>query len=249
MWPAFWMNPNQVQWPLGGEIDILENRGSQPTLTSSAFHWQKNPGPCCGQHQYVFEEYTATSGGQPVNFHTGFHTYAAEWDKHPTTNRESDSVLRRRQFALHGDAEQPDVGRQFHDREEHHLESRGRRRFRRRSERHNRVSADDARGLRAGLAAADAGVAGDYNADGQVDAADYVIWRKTEGQSGIGLRADGSGNGSVGQEDYNLWRQNYAGAAGLAAAAAAAAAGVPEPTTAVPMAFSLLLLYSQRVRY
>ncbi len=48
MWPAFWMNPNQVQWPLGGEIDIMENSGSQPTLTSSAFHWQKDPGPCCG---------------------------------------------------------------------------------------------------------------------------------------------------------------------------------------------------------
>ena len=53
MWPAFWLNPNQVQWPLGGEIDILENRGSQPTIVSSAFHWQKNPGPCCGSHLYA----------------------------------------------------------------------------------------------------------------------------------------------------------------------------------------------------
>jgi beta-glucanase (GH16 family) len=61
MWPAFWLNANQVQWPLGGEIDILENRGSQPTLTSSAFHWQKDPGPCCGSHRYVTENYTAIS--------------------------------------------------------------------------------------------------------------------------------------------------------------------------------------------
>ena len=81
MWPAFWLNPNQVQWPTGGEIDIMENRGSQPTLVSSAYHWQTNPGPCCGQHQLVFDEYTATEGGQPVNFHAGFHTYAVEWDE------------------------------------------------------------------------------------------------------------------------------------------------------------------------
>ena len=44
MWPAFWLNANQVSWPQGGEVDIMENRGSQPTITSSAFHWQKDPG-------------------------------------------------------------------------------------------------------------------------------------------------------------------------------------------------------------
>lgn len=81
MWPAFWLNSNHVPWPQGGEIDILENRGSQPNLVSSAYHWQTNPGPCCDQHQFVYEEYTATQGNQPVNFHNGFHTYAAEWDE------------------------------------------------------------------------------------------------------------------------------------------------------------------------
>ena len=80
MWPAFWLNANHVPWPQGGEIDILENRGSQPTLVSSAYHWQTAPGPCCDQHQFVFDEYSAIEGGQPVNFHAGFHTYAAEWD-------------------------------------------------------------------------------------------------------------------------------------------------------------------------
>ncbi len=81
MWPAFWLNANHIPWPQGGEIDILENRGSQPNLVSSAYHWQTNPGPCCGQHQFVFAEYTATEGGQPVNFHNSFHTYTAEWDE------------------------------------------------------------------------------------------------------------------------------------------------------------------------
>ena len=81
MWPAFWLNSNHVPWPQGGEIDILENRGSQPNLVSSAYHWQTNPGPCCDQHQFVYNEYTATESGQPVDFHAGFHTYAAEWDE------------------------------------------------------------------------------------------------------------------------------------------------------------------------
>ena len=30
MWPAFWLNANHVAWPQGGEIDIMENRGSEP---------------------------------------------------------------------------------------------------------------------------------------------------------------------------------------------------------------------------
>ena len=83
MWPAFWLNPNGTPtWPTGGEIDIMENRGSQPTLTSSAYHWQTNPdAPCCDEHEFVAENYTASQGGNPVNFHAGFHTYAVEWEE------------------------------------------------------------------------------------------------------------------------------------------------------------------------
>jgi predicted outer membrane repeat protein len=51
---------------------------------------------------------------------------------------------------------------------------------------------------------------GDFNLDGIVNAADYVVWRVSEGQvvspySG----ADGTGNGLVGPEDYALWRANF----------------------------------------
>jgi len=81
MWPAFWLNPNQVQWPTGGEIDIMENKGHEPLLTSSAYHWQTKPGPCCDQHQYVVHNYTANEDGNPVDFHAGFHTYAVEWEE------------------------------------------------------------------------------------------------------------------------------------------------------------------------
>ena len=47
---------------------------------------------------------------------------------------------------------------------------------------------------------------GDFNQDGVVDAADYVLWRDTQGQTGTGLLADGDGNQVVDQADYNLWR-------------------------------------------
>lgn len=80
MWPAFWLLPNGVQWPTGGEIDILENRGSQTHVVSSAYHWQSKPGPCCDQHQFVVHEYSASQNGMPVNFHTGCHLYAVEWE-------------------------------------------------------------------------------------------------------------------------------------------------------------------------
>ncbi len=51
---------------------------------------------------------------------------------------------------------------------------------------------------------------GDYNQNGKVDAADYVLWRKTLNQfvaqySG----ADGSGDGIIGQEDYGVWTANF----------------------------------------
>ncbi len=43
-------------------------------------------------------------------------------------------------------------------------------------------------------------LAGDYNGDGTVDSADYVLWRKTEGST-TDLRADGNGDGRVDKAD------------------------------------------------
>jgi hypothetical protein len=50
--------------------------------------------------------------------------------------------------------------------------------------------------------------AGDYNATGGVDAADYALWRKTLGST-TDLRADGSANGVVDDADYELWRATF----------------------------------------
>ena len=78
MWPAIWLLPRTVDWPKGGEIDIMENRGSEPYKTSSAYHWQDNNDPCCDSHFYVFDEYQPSP---PVNFHESYHNYALEWEQ------------------------------------------------------------------------------------------------------------------------------------------------------------------------
>lgn len=71
------------------------------------------------------------------------------------------------------------------------------------------------------------GVPGDYNGDGHVDAADYVVWRNSVGTSN--LAADGNGNGVIDKGDYTLWRSQY-GQSG-AAASSLTLASVPEPAT------------------
>ncbi len=51
---------------------------------------------------------------------------------------------------------------------------------------------------------------GDYNGDGTVDAGDYVIWRRTLGQSvAFGSGADGDGDGVIGLGDYAAWRSSF----------------------------------------
>ena len=54
-------------------------------------------------------------------------------------------------------------------------------------------------------------LSGDYNRDGAVDAADYVMWRKTFGQNVTlsGSGADGDGDGIIGQGDYSHWRNRF----------------------------------------
>src|SRR4051812_30948724 len=51
-------------------------------------------------------------------------------------------------------------------------------------------------------------VAGDYNENTVVDAADYVLWRDTLGSSSD-LRADGNANNAIDQGDYDYWRSHF----------------------------------------
>ncbi|MGD9634098.1 MAG: hypothetical protein AB7G28_13370 [Pirellulales bacterium] len=50
--------------------------------------------------------------------------------------------------------------------------------------------------------------AGDFNADGQVNEQDYVVWRSTFGSSTIlyGSGADGNYNGKIDAADFTIWR-------------------------------------------
>lgn len=73
---------------------------------------------------------------------------------------------------------------------------------------------------------------GDYDQNGVVDAADYLVWRKTLGQTGTGLAADGNGNNQIDPSDYDVWRAHYGHTTGSGLSAIANAA-VPEPSTLV----------------
>jgi T5SS/PEP-CTERM-associated repeat protein len=84
---------------------------------------------------------------------------------------------------------------------------------------------------------------GDYNHNGFVDAADYVVWRDTLGQMGIGLAADGNHNGSVDAGDYDVWRANFGKPAiGAGAAAGRSSSVVPEPLSIALWLLALPLL-------
>ncbi len=52
-------------------------------------------------------------------------------------------------------------------------------------------------------------IPGDYNHDGVVDAADYLLWRLTLGQSGNNLAADGNNNRQIDDGDYDVWRARF----------------------------------------
>jgi len=65
---------------------------------------------------------------------------------------------------------------------------------------------------------------GDFNQDGVVDSADYIVWRKTLG-SELYLAADASRSGMVDVADYEYWRANFA----LADLGAGQAQPVPAP--------------------
>jgi hypothetical protein len=51
---------------------------------------------------------------------------------------------------------------------------------------------------------------GDYNRSGLADAADYVLWRMSLGQSGAPYEgADGDGSGIIDEGDYQVWRAHF----------------------------------------
>ena len=75
LWPAFWMLGTGfpgVKWPECGELDIMENRGSAPSTSSSAIHGPNYFGNTPFAHSNVLTQGTLSGD---------YHTYAVEWDK------------------------------------------------------------------------------------------------------------------------------------------------------------------------
>lgn len=86
---------------------------------------------------------------------------------------------------------------------------------------------------------------GDFNGDGNVDAADYTVWRDSLGQTGAGLAADADNNGKIDIEDYNLWKQVFGSQYG-ATAGGGSIASVPEPGSAMLLLMAAATLASRR---
>jgi hypothetical protein len=83
-----------------------------------------------------------------------------------------------------------------------------------------------------------AGNPGDYNGNGTVDAADYVVWR-----DGGPLMNEGASTGMVDVEDYNFWRARFGATSGSGSIAA-----VPEPGSALLLLAGFGVLLTAAVR-
>lgn len=97
------------------------------------------------------------------------------------------------------------------------------------------------------------GNGGDYNDDGEVNAADYVVWRKNFGATGSpgsvlgdGTSDDllGAPDGDVDQFDYDFWKSRFGNSVPGAAAGALTSANVPEPSTGMLVLVAMLALPS-----
>ncbi len=70
---------------------------------------------------------------------------------------------------------------------------------------------------------------GDFNHDGHVDAADYVVWRKSFGMTGSNLGADANGDYQVDARDLNSWRAHMGETVSAAGAGVVSGSSGPEP--------------------
>jgi hypothetical protein len=93
-------------------------------------------------------------------------------------------------------------------------------------------------------------LAGDYNNNGGVDAADFVVWRDNDGTS-VTLPNDNGIGGTIGQPHYNLWRAQFGQTTGSGSANGAIGpvnAAVPEAASFVVLGLAAVGLLRFRLR-
>jgi hypothetical protein len=86
-------------------------------------------------------------------------------------------------------------------------------------------------------------LAGDYNDDDVVDAADYVTWRKLV-DAGGSLPNETASPGVIDDEDYYAWHANF----GATSGGSSAGVGTPEPTPVLLAILGWLSLTSASAR-
>jgi hypothetical protein len=93
------------------------------------------------------------------------------------------------------------------------------------------------------------GLVGDYNSNGVVDAADYVVWRNSLGQMVTLPNRDPANGGAVSINDYNSWRAHFGNTS--LGSGAVSASPVPEPSAPALVMLSIigLRLTCHRVRF
>jgi hypothetical protein len=89
-----------------------------------------------------------------------------------------------------------------------------------------------------------AGLAGDYNHNGIVDAAHYTVWRDSLGST-TSLAADGNNSGTIDDGDYMVWKTNFGNHSGSGAGAGANVA-VPEPSSLWMLLAGILTMCCRR---
>jgi hypothetical protein len=91
-----------------------------------------------------------------------------------------------------------------------------------------------------------AGMPGDFNEDGIVNAADYVVWRNNL-DGGAALPNDNGLGTPISTAHYDLWKMNYGAGLG-SGAAVSGSAQVPEPSSVALLAAALFSLGFRRRR-
>lgn len=91
---------------------------------------------------------------------------------------------------------------------------------------------------------APSGLLGDYNEDGFVNAADYVVWRNLNGTEAELPNRDPNASGQIGEADYTYWAERF----GNSAPGGGTTASVPEPATFLLMLVAMVAAAVRRGR-